>query len=115
MSTTAPRTQTKTLHLANPLLQGPDVEELQELLAPYEPGDVDGEYGPATAGAVERAKWALGFPDDHVDTVAGPKLVGFLRGDPLPPDYQARQAARSHDSAKALTVRQQIVAVGRWG
>jgi peptidoglycan hydrolase-like protein with peptidoglycan-binding domain len=64
MATTEPQTLTRTLHLANPLLTGPDVAELQELLEPYHPGAVDGEYGPATAGAVERAKWALGFPDD---------------------------------------------------
>lgn len=115
MATTEPRMTTRTLHLANPLLTGPDVAELQELLAPYHPGEVDGEFGPATAAAVQRAKWALGFPDDRVDGVAGARLRAFLKGDPLPADYLARQAARKHDSAKAVTVREQIVAVGRWG
>jgi hypothetical protein len=36
-------TATRTLHLTNPLLTGPDVEHLQQLLKPYHPGDVDGE------------------------------------------------------------------------
>jgi hypothetical protein len=115
MATTEPQTLTRTLHLANPLLTGPDVAELQELLEPYHPGAVDGEYGPATAGAVERAKWALGFPDDRVDSVAGSKLLAYLRGGALPPDYQARQAARRHDAAKAMTIREEVVKVARWG
>jgi Putative peptidoglycan binding domain len=96
-------------------MTGSDVEELQRLLASYHPGDVDGEFGPYSAAAVKRAKWALGYPTPQCDSSAGPKLVAYLKGAPLPPDYQARQAARQHDAAKETTIRDQIVANARWG
>ncbi|HKB93234.1 MAG TPA: peptidoglycan-binding domain-containing protein [Gaiellaceae bacterium] len=108
-------TAARSLHLANPLLTGRDVSALQKLLEPYHPGEVDGEYGPVTAAAVERAKWALGYPDARCDGSAGPSFVGYLQGAPPPADFVARQAARRHDMAKALTVREQIVAHARWG
>ncbi len=106
---------TRTLHLTNPLMTGEDVEALQRLLAPFHPGAVDGEYGPATAGAVRRAKSALGYPDARCDASAGPLLVGYLQGQPLPPDFKARQLVRRHDTERALTLREQIVANARWG
>ena len=106
---------TRTLHLTNPLLKGPDVEALQTLLAPYHPGEVDGEFGPATAAAVKRAKWTLGYADGHCDGSAGDLLLGYLHGTPVPADFQARAKARQHDAAKALTLREQIVANARWG
>jgi hypothetical protein len=106
---------TRTLHLTNPLLKGPDVEALQTLLAPYHPGEVDGEFGPATAAAVKRAKWTLGYADGHCDGSAGDLLLGYLQGTPVPADFQARAKARQHDAAKALTLREQIVANARWG
>ena len=76
-------TATRSLHLTNPLMKGPDIEELQRLLAPYHPGDVDGEYGSFTAAAVKRAKWALGYPAAKCDGSAGPKLVAYLQGEPV--------------------------------
>ena len=106
---------TRTLHLTNPLLTGPDVTALQKVLEPYHPGEVDGEFGPMTAAAVKRAKWALGYPDAHCDGSAGALLIGYLEGQPLPSDFVARAAARKHDAAKALTLRDQIVANARWG
>jgi Putative peptidoglycan binding domain/NlpC/P60 family len=110
----------RTLQLTNPLLTGPDVEELQQLLTKsaygnFHPGTIDGEYGPGTAGAVKQAKWALGYPDAKCDQAAGPQLVAYLKGTALPADYAARVAARKHDRAKSLTVRQQIVANAKWG
>jgi hypothetical protein len=108
-------TATRTLHLVNPMLTGPDVAALQQLLAPYHPGEVDGEFGPATAAAVERAKWALGYPDARCTGSAGTLLLGYLQGEPLPPDFLARQQARAHDAAKSRTIRDQIVANARWG
>lgn len=111
----APATTSRTLHLTNPLMTGPDVLHLQMLLAPYHPGDVDGEYGPATGAAVQRAKWELGYPDAKCDQAAGQQLVKYLEGAALPADFQARRAARRHDQAQALTIREQIVAVARWG
>jgi hypothetical protein len=108
-------TGVRTLHLTNPFMTGADVAALQELLAPYHPGAVDGVFGPLTAAAIRRAKWALGYPDDRCDASAGPALVGYLQGAPLPPDYEARRSARLHDAAKAVTLREQIVANARWG
>lgn len=105
----------RTLHLTNPLMSGPDVVELQRLLAPYAPGAVDGQFGPATAAAVRRAKLALGYPEPLCDESAGPRLVAFLEGASLPPDYVARGEARRHDEAKARALRAQIVAGARWG
>jgi hypothetical protein len=111
----APTGAVRTLHLTNPLMTGDDVKTLQALLEPYHPGEPDGEYGPATAAAVKRAKWALGYPDARCGGSAGPQLVGYLGGAPVPPDFKARQEARKHDAAKALTVRDQIVENARWG
>ncbi|MFN2627968.1 MAG: peptidoglycan-binding protein [Gaiellaceae bacterium] len=111
---------TRTLHLTNPLMTGPDVEELQQLLTKsaygnFHPGTIDCEYGPATAAAVKQAKWALGYPDTKCDQAAGALLVDYLQGAPLPADHVARIAARKHDQAKSLTVRKQIVENATWG
>src|SRR5581483_873442 len=95
MATTT--TQVRTLHLANPLLTGPDVKALQKLLAPYDPGPADGQYGPLTAAAVSRAKQALGYT--RCTGVAGPRFVAALK----------------RDAAQALTLREQIVANAQWG
>jgi len=110
----------RTLHLTNPLMKGPDVEHAQDLLTngPYgnfHPGEIDGEYGPTTAAAVQASKFALGFPQANVDKVCGPKLVSFLEGTSLPPAFQAAAAARKHDLAKGLTVRDNIVKAAQWG
>jgi cell wall-associated NlpC family hydrolase len=104
----------RTLRLAEPFLSGPDVADLQRLLDPYRPGPVDGEYGPLTAAAVERAKWALGYPEERCDRTAEPPLFAYLEGLPLPREYAARWAARSEQAARALGVRAEIVAVARW-
>jgi cell wall-associated NlpC family hydrolase len=74
-----------------------DVRALQQLLAPYDPGPVDGEYGPLTAAAVKRAKRALGYR--RCTGVAGPSFV----------------AALQRHMAEALTLRDKIVANARWG
>src|SRR5439155_5626961 len=90
----------RSLQLANPLLTGPDVEQAQRLLTKstygnFHPGEVDGEYGELTAGAVRRAKWALGYPEEHVNESFGAKLAAYLQGTPLPPDYEQRRQDRA--------------------
>lgn len=105
----------RTLHLTNPLMTGPDVVVVQQLLAPYHPGAVDGEYGPATAAAAKRAKWALGYPDARCDGAVGTKLVAYLSGTPLPADYEARREARAQDDARYGKLRDAIVDHARWG
>jgi hypothetical protein len=114
-TTTTTTTRVRTLHLANPLLAGPDVKALQKLLAPYKPGPVDGQYGPLTAAAVERARWALGYPQRQCDEVADAKLVAYLAGTPAPAAFAARQEKRRQQAAATLALRERIVANARWG
>jgi cell wall-associated NlpC family hydrolase len=110
----------RSLQLTNPLLAGPDVKEAQQLLAQsaygdFAPGTPDGVYGPATANAAKQAKFALGYPDSAIDTVFGPKLRGYLRGDPVPADYQARRRQRQPTIDQSGSLREAIVAHARWG
>ena len=73
------------LALTNPHLKGAAVRDAQKLLTTnqygnFQPGEVDGEYGPASAAATKAAKWALGYPPKACDGIFGSKLVGFLTG-----------------------------------
>jgi cell wall-associated NlpC family hydrolase len=109
-----------SFQLTNPLLRGADVKEAQQLLAQnaygdFGPGTADGVYGPATANAARQAKFALGYPDNAIDTVFGPTLRGYLKGDPLPADYQTRRRQRQRTLASSPSVRDAIVANARWG
>lgn len=101
----------RTLHLTDPPQTGPDVLALQRLLAPYAPGPADGRFGPHTAAAVERAKWALGYPSARCNGSAEPKLVAYLEGTPVPAAYAARAQARSRSAA----LRQAIASHAEWG
>jgi len=74
----------RTLHLTSPLMEGDDVQELQQLLvqnAVY-PATVDGVYGELTAQSVWRYKWRIGYvKPDHS---AGNMLMQYLRGKKKP-------------------------------
>ena len=62
---------------------------------------IDGQ----AAAAVERAKWALGYPDERCDDRAERQLGAYLQGSSLPFDYVARLNARAPDTAPTgLTV-----------
>ena len=116
----APNAGLRTLHLTNPLMEGDDVKLAQKLLSknPYgsfSPGAIDGQYGPGTAAATKQAKWALGFADKNCDTAFGPKLLGFLQGNPLLPDFEARRETRKKTVAQHGSIREKIVANARWG
>jgi hypothetical protein len=109
----------RALALADPLMTGDDVRAAQRLLAAnplgdFVPGDPDGEYGQITAAAVERAKWALGYPKRAVDGVFGPTLRAYLEGRPLPPAFRARAALRRRQAAKGGDVRARIVEQALW-
>lgn len=110
----------RKLGLTNPHLTGPDVKQAQQLLTtnPYgnfQPGAIDGEYGPATAAATKEAKWELGFPDKACTTTFGPGIEGLLSGKPLPPSYAARRKQRLQQVTGGAGLRAKIVQLARWG
>ena len=109
-----------TLQLANPHMSGADVKAAQKLLAnnPYgnfQPGAVDGEFGPATAGAARQAKWLLGYPEKECDDDFGPKLTAYLEGKPLPAPFKARREQRLKEAKSSSGLRAKIVEIARWG
>ena len=113
-------TTARGLHLTNPHLTGDDVKLAQELLTAgsygnFQPGVVDGEYGPATAAAVKQAKWLLGYPAKACDDAFGPHLAAFLQGGALPPAYRIRRNRRLKQVAGGSALRSKIVEFARWG
>ena len=109
-----------TLELTNPHLNSPAVREAQRLLTKnrydnFQPGVIDGEFGPATATATKQAKWALGYPAKACDGIFGPQLAGFLQGKPLPPGYKARRHKRLQEAEGHAGLRAKIVQLARWG
>jgi lysozyme family protein len=111
----------RVLQLANPHVTGPDVEAAQRLLlksryGSFDPGAADGEYGQLTANAVQRAKWALGYPATARDSTFGPQLQAFLSGKkPLPPAFKARREKRLEASSSEAAIRKRIVQWALWG
>jgi peptidoglycan hydrolase-like protein with peptidoglycan-binding domain len=90
----------RTLHLTTPLMRGDDVREAQKRLrgsnafrTNYQPGAIDGQYGPSTARAAKRAKFWLGYPAG-ADGSYDDRLRSYLAGKTLPLAYRARRAAR---------------------
>jgi lysozyme family protein len=111
----------RVLQLANPHVTGPDVKEAQQLLktnpfGSFDAGGADGEYGDLTAGAVERAKWELGFPQNAYNSVFGPLLKAILSGKkPLPAAFKQRRAKRMRVAGSEQVVRKKIVNWALWG
>jgi lysozyme family protein len=111
----------RVLQLANPQMTGPDVDEAQRLLeqnpfGSFDPGDADGTYGELTAGAVQRAKWELGYPDTAENSTFGPQLKAILAGKkPLPAAFKARRAKRMRKGGSEQAVRRRIVEWATWG
>lgn len=58
---------------------GPEVLDLQELLLElgFDPGAVDGRFGPSTAGAVRAFQVSVGI---RADGIAGPQTWATLDG-----------------------------------
>jgi lysozyme family protein len=111
----------RVLQLANPHMTGPDVTEAQRLLKQnpfrsFDAGDIDGEYGELTAGAVQRAKWELGYPAIAENGTFGPQLKAILSGKkPLPAAFKARRAKRQREVGSEQAIRKRIVQWAIWG
>jgi lysozyme family protein len=111
----------RVLQLTNPRVTGPDVLEAQKLLAknPYgsfDAGKSDGEFGELTAGAVQRAKWELGYPANARDTTFGPQLRAFLSGKKaLPAAFRKRRVQRKKEAGSQQAIRKRIVQWAMWG
>jgi hypothetical protein len=85
----------RTLHPANPMLKGKDVEHLQQLLKI----PADGIYGTQTATAVYRAK-AFHFGYRTPDHSAGDRFLAYLEGTAKP---TAAMLSRAKERRKAAT------------
>jgi hypothetical protein len=98
-----------TFHLSSPIMKGNAVKQLQRELRGknawnknFDPGKIDGNYGPQTANAVLRAKLYLGYPKKKVNTTAGKRFQNFLLGKtPLPGTYKQRKKIRAKRLAKS--------------
>lgn len=112
------------IELTSPLLSGPAIARIQELLhdAGYNPGDIDGIYGPKTAMAVELLQAAngqasTGIVDDYTMLLFGsgasyheytaPANIIDLRDDhPKPKLYSASRSPRKWQDIDTLVVHQ---------
>jgi len=80
--------------------KGPRVRRLQKLLTgntfrDFKPGPIDGEFGPRTASAVQRAKYVLGYRKQDLKPWSGDALEGYLsRKKPLTPPMKTRREIR---------------------
>ena len=72
----------RLLLVTSPLLTGPDVLAVQRRLAAlgFDPGPLDGEYGPATEHAVREFQEAAGI---EVDGIVGPETRAALADEPV--------------------------------
>jgi peptidoglycan hydrolase-like protein with peptidoglycan-binding domain len=82
------------LGIKQPHLKGQDVKEVQRKLG-LRGKDVDGFYGPATAGRVQEWKWRNGFPENRITTSLGLPGLALLFGEmELPADFRRRAKQR---------------------
>jgi N-acetylmuramoyl-L-alanine amidase len=95
----SPPRHRRHLALTSPPMTGPDVKRLQRALGI----DDDGEYGTATARAVEAAKLRLGFPPSELKTGASIEFLELLYGERPLPARQSKRAARFARSLQART------------
>jgi peptidoglycan hydrolase-like protein with peptidoglycan-binding domain len=107
----------RELHLVSPHTRGETVKALQYLLnghnafkLNFHAGNLDGEYGPTTAGAVKRAKFALGYTTKGVNMVAGDLFLEILSGrKKLSLAMKVRKAVRAKAAAKIAAQRGSLV------
>lgn len=106
--------------------RGPRVKALQKLInvneywTPKRKLVVDGEFGPLTAAAVQRAKYWLGYRGENIEPVAGQMFTDWLSGVvPLTAEQSARRkrrlAPKPQDAADALRLRALEIIKGEIG
>lgn len=84
----------RQLGLKQPHMQGEDVEEVQRKLG-LRGRDVDGFYGPVTAGRVQEWKFKNGFPENRITTSLGLPGLALLFGEmEFPADFGRRARQR---------------------
>lgn len=104
--------------------RGQNVKDSQYLLTygrfgNFHPGALDGNAGEQWMAAINRAKYALGYPKSRIHPVFGEQLYNYLlpRGrtgwKPLPPTYRARRIKRL--KAAQVTKRVLVCDYARWG
>lgn len=100
----------KTLVVTSPNVKSPYVAALQELLQQggWLTGPVDGEYGPLTAQAVQRAKFFLGYAKP--DQVAGDALMAYLTGKKKPTPEMVKLAKQRAKAQPVKTPGEKILA-----
>ena len=111
---------TSPIQLTSPTERSDRVKEAQQVLAganvfkqDFLPGSVDGEWGPISAGAVEQAKYYLGYLAKGIDGSFGQQLYDYLSGaEKLPPTFAKRRKQRLKElatgGAKAKAVEQAL-------
>lgn len=86
----------RTLRLTSPYMKGPDVKTAQQHLVSrgyLARGQADGEFGPITANAAKRAKYAIGYRLADVRATYGSMLDDFLLGKRKPSKAMRLRAA----------------------
>ncbi len=90
----------RVLHVTSPMMVGKDVERAQFRLTHnqygnFHPGEIDGQFGPQSGAACERAKYWLGYDKSNIKPIYGELLDSFLSGaKTLPATYAARRKYR---------------------
>jgi len=82
-----PQPSQRVLHLADPLMRGDDVKELQGLLLEkgFSPGKIDGSFGPNTDMALRAYQMSIGVTiNGIVDEYIWDSLRGLI-AEPIPP------------------------------